>query len=490
MTNEAIEPAQTDGTSQDTGVATEQHEPKTRGFFAWLPGLFRGRRKPIQSNYDFGSNTFHIFDIDDTAKKLDLEAKAQENAESEIPASDSTALDGPQAEIQSDIKGVMHLTIANQTNKLDFYQDKINGCNLDSSKQKLENWVPTFERETGTDAITISREKWTTAKSELDEFKKKHAITRAADYPVNMVYQRLVVLAILVCEAIMNSYFFIDASDYGLLGGVFLAFICAAVDVGVIAVFCKGAVFVLWKGTWSKIGGVVMCVLIFAWVIAYNLGVAHFRDAAQEAPLTAAQQAWFNLVNNPGGLADVESFILFILGMVLSVFGLQAILRLDESIPWYGGYTRRADEARGKWNDQKVALKTDGEQLYSKTLKDLDLLKSGVDLALLTLKRHIDNKASLVANVRGFIVHGEDACNALMRRYRDDNIRYRKTPAPAYFGEQWAYTGTWDVPSDRATDLQILDREQTAANAFYSQLEAVRNGVGRAYQRFLAQIEE
>ena len=70
------------------------------------------------------------------------------------------------------------------------------------------------------------------ATAEFEEFRTRNGLTRPTRQPSNRFLSFSILVAAVVAESGLNGVFFAEGSDAGLLGGVTLAFMISAVNVG------------------------------------------------------------------------------------------------------------------------------------------------------------------------------------------------------------------------------------------------------------------
>ena len=186
----------------------------------------------------------------------------------------------------------------------------------------------------------------------LRVFKKTNGLIRDADYPESQIFQWAVIIALLVTESILNSYFFAQGSDLGLLGGFLQAFLISIANIG--SALLMGAYILPWKNhiqtdendnpleKWSMQKSIAViaipfyCILIFT----FNLAVAHYRAQLEIQPIKAVINAMTTMAASPFGIGNFEAWVLCLMGLLFSSFALIKGYTSDDSYPGYGKMTR------------------------------------------------------------------------------------------------------------------------------------------------------
>jgi hypothetical protein len=194
-----------------------------------------------------------------------------------------------------------------------------------------------------------------------------------------------------------------------------------------------------------------------------TLGAAHYRvatnDIAQSQPAVsasgpgqmpprfsadvdqwrAAKLAWQRLAANPFGFEDVFSWILVILALIFGVFAAYKGYTVDDAYPGYGELDRELNARRAVYEAAKAEYCRLVDQVFDRTLQEQAHLLSDV-------KSNIEYYQQLLSNTdeqrRSFAREAaelQDACNVVLKGYRQANVRARRSPAPLYFNESVSF---------------------------------------------------
>jgi hypothetical protein len=189
----------------------------------------------------------------------------------------------------------------------------------------------------------------------------------------------------------------------------------------------------------------------------FNLLVAHYRDGlGGPEPEAAMTNSVIEFRTHPFELHDVNSWLLFGLGLIFSVISLSDGLAWDDPYPGYGSVARRHRMAQDEYAGEKEALIDEVEEIRDDAVKDLTE-KGRAILAGLDEYRQIGDQRSALK--RAFEAHLDQlqaAAGALMQFYRQENLRARGSGAgsPAHFGRKWIMNRT-QLDDDGSISLQV-----------------------------------
>lgn len=435
-------------------------------------------------------------DIEKAYEKLNLANAAKQNGQANIPGTDDTELDGPQQTIVQSTEGRIQPVLAKVEVVLKGLGDQIRRVELEPALRRIRS-APDRCREKlkrGLDdasaRIAPVREDFHASLNEYEKFRLDWNITRPPYYPEQHVPHIVRIIFILLCETACNAYFFARGTDYGYVGGAAQAFVLALVDI--LIVFWLGRL-IPWAGlpaSLRKLVGIVSFLLFIAWALAYNLAVAHFRDQLRFDPLTATHLALDSLVANPIGLADIESWALFALGVVFSFMAMLDGIRWDDPIPGYSQAHRRVQAARAQYKYEVETLTESGIEIHRAAGEEVDRTAQRCRDEVVSLTNSLETILVLLANIKKFVDHYEGCCNALISKYRDDNRRFRTSPPPEYFQHRWKY------PIDHAFERGIeteqrKQREQKEKAAQATRLHGnVRKELDESITWFSAEVRK
>jgi len=175
-------------------------------------------------------------------------------------------------------------------------------------------------------------------------------------------------------------------------------------------------------------------------VSVINLFLAHYREVASvisEDLFGTSKDVLSNIIANPLGLQELESWMLFAIGMLFAFVTLVDILTFSDIFP---GYTKRQQ----KWDEEQEEYKAEFDEATN-ALDDIkedyrDQLKQIGD-ALSSRQRDLDTIQSgrnrLASLYAAHHEHLQRAANSLFSYYYEANKAKRTTPEPQRFNNQY-----------------------------------------------------
>jgi hypothetical protein len=280
------------------------------------------------------------------------------------------------------------------------------------------------------------------AEVEWRALRAAHGITEQATYPPSFVWHLAIILLLALAETTINAFFY--ENEQGLLGGF-------SVALGVAAINMTGALILgywfRYKNLRSLDGRVIGWSSMTAFVLLSlycNALFASFRSAYQllrdpsnprqlqhafaEAAAQAKQVFLFNMQ-----IADLLSFILFGLGLLLSLFAFYKGYTLDDQFPGHGRSDRAMKEA--------LAAEASRQEVIRQKLKELiQRRRSEVQAVIHEPTQLIGQVASGTASLqhaKSLFATQTQAIQRdfalVLRSYRDANVSIRAGDPPAYY---------------------------------------------------------
>lgn len=334
-----------------------------------------------------------------------------------------------------------------------------------------------------------------------NEFRKRNKLTRpAADFGgwPRAIALGLVLLAI---ESMLNGYLFAKRNEMGLLGGVTVAVLVSVCNVGVSAIFGYFSKSIQHRNWLRKIAALAIISVWLASMLTFNVAVAHFRDALESGSdwSLAANSVVSTVVSHPFSIASIESWLLAVLGVLVSFLAFLKGRHTDDSYPGYGHVARTLHLAR---HDYESAL----EQAITALKEHRDAAISDLQDANEEVRRGISDsidalfgQSSLGSHLGTFLEQCDIKVAVLLATYRDANRAARKTPEPASFSQgykfqsfkpetiQSARKSTAEGEAVRVAELvdrtvkEIFDEFETSLKAF-EDIDVVQRGIAPELQ--------
>ena len=412
--------------------------------------------------------------VDLAQRALQVDEKASDAARHDNPNTRSATLDVTESEICAHFTALarerrescevrlarLQLDRKATAAKIDVMQTR------DAFARLLTPVEPSLEklRADHTAALSQAKENEARAVKHLRWFQQKHGLHyRAASYPASPLYHFAVVAALALVEWISLAAFYADGSDFGLLGGVLIAMTLSLVNVSLAILAGSLLRYVNHRSGRRKALALTGVALLYAGFLLVTLAAAHYRvatsDIAQSQPESAApagappashvaadfdqwrtaRLAWQRFARNPAGFEDVFSWILVVLALVFGIVASYKGYRVDDPYPGYGRLDRELNARRAVYEGRKAEYCRLLDQVFDRILDEqarlLSDVKASIEYYQALVSKSDDERRAFVHEV----VEMQDACNILLKRYRQTNVRARTSPPPYYFKDTFAF---------------------------------------------------
>jgi hypothetical protein len=307
------------------------------------------------------------------------------------------------------------------------------------------------------------------------------------------MFQVGLLLSVCILEALVNGFFFRQGMQEGIIGGVFLALILAAVDVVVVFFSARYSVWAYYGLVpVHKIVGAVATVFALGWAVLYNLLTAHIREYLQADLLMreATQRALDRFLSSPFGIEQADSLVLIILGIAFSISAYYAGAIWDEMIPYYGRKHRKLRERKREFEYWKETYREEAARLRDEKVEAVEQTLNEAEEKTKRLKELIDVKNVLRRNVEECIRHHRSAFQALTKRYRDVNQKHRSTSPPDYFDEtpEIQFSDVTNYSTDE--EEEVLENQKREVEEKKGAVTSIKTAIREEYEGELAEIEQ
>lgn len=431
-------------------------------------------------------------------KELNLIPEAKRLGEAGIPSPDDTLPSGPES------AAIQRVEKARQ-DYVDWAVLRLAVLNKDLSKRNITQEInharqadKEFERKASAqlgvkdNLLRKLHEVAIKSKAELDAFKSKHCLTNDARFPTGTkeFLQYMILVALIVFEGILNSTFFAQGLDTGLIGGAFQAMLLAALNV--ITAYCFGRfpvryinhVQVGWKvlGFLSLFASIVLMVII-------GFSIAHYRDALTSEMVDPARAALQSILAHPLQLRDFFSWALLAISVSFGVMSLVDGLLSDDLYPGYGAISKRTQQAIEDFEEELNTLREKLEELKNEELKALEqtIQHSQADVALFASL--INDKRTAKLRLMTALRDADNSLVAVLHNFRTENQIHRKgLPRPAYFDVGPNLRPLMLPDFDTTKDEESLVAQRDLVNMLLSEEQAIRARIQAAFNQQFDQL--
>lgn len=331
------------------------------------------------------------------------------------------------------------------------------------------------------------------ARDDLDAFKRKHDLRRAAHYPRSPLMQVGLLFCAALFEAMFSAALFAEDDSRGLLGGAITAVGLSAANVtlGFLAGFL-GLRYLQHAGWWLKaLGGAGFAALALL-ALMLNLFAANWRDrmAALASPPELSSDASFQLWSLLH-LQTPQAIILLMLGAGVWVFAtLKGYSGVEDPYPDFGKMDRAAVEASASLSEYRADARGELEAPVNQAREALTARLVKMRAEFDAMSRAFDEAAAQMETLDAQARALDESAASAIHLYRQENIAARPTPAPAYFSvappmigpSLDALAGSAGMIDDARNRLHDAQMQSGAAlEALLMELEHVTRGLDSAF---------
>lgn len=396
---------------------------------------------------------------------MKLAERGKERGVKNMPSSDGEALDDVENEIIEYIESEIKKADATLHNDLSLYGQRLHLLDFSGRISTIGtaamDGISSFRAiaDQGLDGLSLPGRSVRELGQEVREFRVRHGLKRTAHYPTTAgaVWRWGLILLLFLLEVAGNSYFLAKGSAYGLIGGFAEAVIIAILNLGASLVLGFYGLRQCWhRAFWRKCSGVLS---LFAWLTfaaAFNLLVAHYREAVGvflEGGGASAVQA---LQANPLGLADFQSWVLFGIGALFAFIAFVDGHSMDDPYPFYGKLDRRFEASREHYVSNREAHISELDEVRNETIDAMGIARDDLGKRLGEHGSILQGYARVCRAYDQHITYLERAANALLSIYREANTEARQSEGPRRFQTAWQASQP-PVPAGPPADVPSTD---------------------------------
>jgi hypothetical protein len=288
-------------------------------------------------------------------------------------------------------------------------------------------------------------------------------------------------LAAFAIELAINTASFASYEEYGIAGALMDVMAIPILNIGIAWALVHLLVRQILRPdrVWSCLGALAFYMVI-AWLLGFNLAIAHLRDSLPSAMTwEAGQQALKTLRNDPLGLASVGSWLLFGAG-----FGAGSLGAVDG---WFWndphpGYTRRHQavvEAAEAFRHYRDSCVTRLRGIAEDAIQELRNAQREAETSAARRPELSDQVDHLCEDIERYREHLRDVADDLAARYRRANVRARSTPPPGYFQDRLDI----ELAPLNLSRLSRADHSRDSAGLLTKAMETITEAGRAAYAR-------
>lgn len=470
-----------DGEPQAGGIEEEDYmAPK----FDSLNKLFETLR---DSSHDFRvtTNPFPPMDAEKLSKTLELSEKADRNGRQNLPPTDATEMDDVERSIVDRVESQRDDSYQVVEDQLSTYATRLRNLDFDGhfGQIQLANHasVADFKVEVagGRDELHGLRKDLRERDVELAEFREKNGLQKRVARTkggVATTAKWLVIAALLIVETWVNGTFLAVGSNQGFLGGIMyaLAFAFANVILTVLLGLYVVPRIVHRSFLWKIVG----LAGIAAWLVvavSVNLVMAHYREVSATMVDAIGPEVMRRLNEAPLAMSDIDSWVLFVTGMIFSLIALIDSLLISDPYPGYAGTHERYVAARQAYVDRKRDLIDELTDIRNDHNEKVEWIVRELSTRRKESASILDARARMVGLFAEHQDHLELVAQKLLAYYREANRQARTTAQPMHFKSQYTMMRR-DISLSTEndwSDKDLAERIQEAQDQLKAQMKQI-----------------
>ena len=452
-------------------------------------------------SYEPNLLVFSQLDEEKLKEEYRVDEVGRERGEARLPNSDAIALDGVEAGIVTRIEKEKHQWYDTFQNHLSTFQQRLGSLNSEGYFSRVRTTareaIGEFKAEIlkRENDLSLERQYVIDSRTHLAQFRERNGLIRPPNYPDSKTWHFALVLVLCLVEAVMNGFFLALENEFGLFGGLSQAVLIAMFNVGVAFVIGR---FVVTEFNHVRLGrrmlglGLVSCYVVF--VVAFNLAVAHYRDALElnaaisSATDMAAQKAVRTFIGNPLAVQSFQSWIMVGIGGLFAFIACVDGYRFGDRYP---GYERESRRHRDLYEEYSVKVESAVDALRDirdSAVDDMEQLREDLAKRRAAYDSILANRVRFINQFRAHLNYLEMVANHLLTTYRTANRRARGgDPAPSYFDRPWIMTKPEEpVPTPPSFSLAAFDE---VLNETDSALEKAINELYKVFEESLPRFK-
>ena len=401
-------------------------------------------------DYQISTELLGQISPDKISKELDLEKVGKSRGENDLPKTSSVALDDMETKINERIGQAKKEASDIVENEFFTYSSRISMLDFEGKFHEIKQSGPIAaselksEIERGLGDMQIARRPLLRMEKEYKKFRAENQLDyRTAKIPNNLKLTvfYLVIVLIFLFETLSNGIFLGETSERGILGGIFQAFYFTFVNIAssfLLTYFGVRQLFHVNPG--RKFFGFISLIALICVALIINLALAHVRELASAAEITldGSSLNWTNdvvknIINNPLGIADIKSWLLFGLGLCFSGLVMADFLYFNDVYPGYATVQRKLDYELENYQEEFNAALDELTDMKEDFHDTLTTLNSTLSTRFQELDQILANKERLT-NI--YLSHHEQlqrASDTLFSIYYAANDSTRKSKSPKRF---------------------------------------------------------
>jgi hypothetical protein len=416
---------------------------------------------------------FRVIDQDKLALELDVENLAKQEAREDKPDTDSSSPDAYELKFQEDLARKAFQSGNRVKQSLSDLRDSIMNTSITKEASEVEQMNSKFESQINYNmnsklsTLKSMEDDYRQINDDINHFKKTNGIRRSASFPTSHILTYSLLFIALIAESLLNSVFFAEGSDTGLVGGLAIAFVISFFNI------CVGFItglFLRYKNHISRVKSILtyfVLILAITFSTVFNLLVGHYREALGIDPDNAKSIAVDRFVDGILTIHDVQSWLLIAIGLVFFGLAIFKGYKFDDEYPKYGKIVRDRERLKDEIIGEKESIYEEFDELHEEFDSRLDDIYENVSIISKRLNSYVNSIENQQSAYNSYILHLQNCLNYVVTLYRGINTKERSNPSPTYFNAtQLSISSEQDFMVEFVdTRNTLLEKKETLAKA-------------------------
>ncbi|MER9312229.1 hypothetical protein NKI51_23395 [Mesorhizobium australicum] len=396
-------------------------------------------------DFDISTQVFPNLDVDRVSNDLGLATKGAERGSVDEPSSDSAGLDEIELAVVERVEEEKKAAHQLLEDEMRTFSERLTNLDFDGqfvmTKQTNATTVTDYiaEWQGGIDQLHGLRRALDDAERERTSFRRDHRLDRAARTQSTTI-KVLKILFLVVCvifETGFNGTFLAAGSDQGLIGGTTLAAGFSFLNIGSATLAAFWVKYSRHRSVAGKLFGSAIVILYLAFAGSINLALAHYRETSETLFGKAGQEVIRRLHDAPFQLDDIESWILFGVGVSFSIAAFIDAWFLADPYPGYSGVEARLGKRRATYVETRLHLIERLQDVRDEYTNKITEIVRGLGARKREYDAIISHRGRIVQLFEEHQNHLERAANLLLATYREANRKARSASPPKHFTESY-----------------------------------------------------
>ena len=419
------------------------------------------RMSDYPHNYVPSILSFPDLNVNKIARDLKLSERGKERGERDVPSTDGDAFDDVENEVIEFIESEIKKADATLHDDLSTYAQRLHLLDFNGRISTIEsaamdgNSSFSSKVDQGKNALSLVGRRVRELGQEIRDFRTNHGLKRTAHYPsiAGAVWRWGLILLLFLLEVAGNSYFLAKGSAYGLIGGFAEAVIIAFLNLGGSMALGFYGLRQCWhRAFWRRVSGLLSLIGWLAFATAFNLLVAHYREAVGVFLEGGGATAIQALESAPFGFTDFQSWVLFGIGALFAFVAFVDAHSMDDPYPFYGKIDRTFEDSREQYVWERETLISDLEDIKDDTIEAMGVARGDLGKRLGEHGSILESHARARRAYDQHLTYLERAGNTLLSIYHEANREARKNEGPQRFKKAWQANRP-HVPADLPTNI-------------------------------------